>query len=74
MKSLPSLEREINKLPRAYVANIIYTIVEDEFKTWVNKTIKIRNDKIRDEQNIVIEMDPKVVLHALIQVVVPGQE
>ena len=60
MKCLPSLEREVNKLPRSYVANIIYTIIGDDFKKWVNKQIKVRNDKIRDEQNIVIEMDPEV--------------
>ena len=60
LKCLPSLEREINKLPRGYVANIIYTIVGDEFKQWVNKQIKMRNDKFREEKNIVIEMDPEV--------------
>ena len=36
LKYLPELEREIEKLPRAYVANVIYTVVGDPFKTWVN--------------------------------------
>ena len=29
---LPSEEKEINKLPRTYLANLIYTIVGDRFK------------------------------------------
>ena len=27
MKCLPALDREINKLPRAYIQNVIYTII-----------------------------------------------
>ena len=32
---LPEEEREIEKLPRQYLANLIYTIVGDKFKKWV---------------------------------------
>ena len=31
-KSLPSVEAEILKLPRAYIANVIYTLVGPPFK------------------------------------------
>ena len=31
MKALPIVKREIDKLPRAYIANIIYTMTGDAF-------------------------------------------
>ena len=37
MNCLPSLEREIKKLPRAYIANVIYTCLGEPFKVWVNE-------------------------------------
>ena len=36
---LPAEEKEIEKLPRAYIANLIYTIVEEKFKEWVKQKI-----------------------------------
>ena len=36
-KYLPEIEREIDKLPRAYVANVIYTVVGDPFQNWVKQ-------------------------------------
>ena len=36
IKYLPDIEREIEKLPRAYIANLVYTVVGDPFKTWVD--------------------------------------
>ena len=32
MEALPLINREVMKLPRAYIANVIYTIVGDAFK------------------------------------------
>ena len=34
--ALPIETREIEKLPRAYLANVIYTVVGDPFKEWVD--------------------------------------
>ena len=34
---LPSEPREVEKLPRAYLANLIYTIVGEPFKQWVRE-------------------------------------
>ena len=35
MKALPELERERLKLPRSYLANVLYTLLGDAFKDWV---------------------------------------
>ena len=35
MKALPIVDKEIEKLPRQYIANVIYTIVGDAFAEWV---------------------------------------
>ena len=35
MDALPAVKREREKLPRQYLANVIYTIVGDPFKQWV---------------------------------------
>ena len=37
MDALPVVKREVDKLPRAYIANIIFTLVEDPFVKWVEK-------------------------------------
>ena len=34
VNALPVL-REIHKMPRAYVCNIIHTLIADEFQEWV---------------------------------------
>ena len=44
--ALPIEPREVEKLPRAYLANVIYTIVGKPFRDWVDGAIKTRNEKI----------------------------
>ena len=51
---------EIKKLSRAYLANVIYTIMGQNFQNWVDAQVKIRNEKIALEGNNVIAMDPKI--------------
>ena len=59
-KCLPTEQREVYKLPRAYLANVIYTLVGDKFRKWVEQKIEERNEKIMQEQNMAIDMDPEV--------------
>lgn len=49
VKALPLEPREVDKLPRSYIANLIYTIVGDPFKCWVNEKIQDRSKKILEE-------------------------
>ena len=57
LRALPSEEREIKKLHRQWVANLIYTIVGAPFQTWVNNLIQARNQAIIDDRDLNIEMD-----------------
>ena len=59
MESLPMLERERLSLPRAYIANIIYTIVGQPFKNWVDRIVTRRHEERRQEQST-ITMDPEI--------------
>ena len=59
-QALPAETREVEKLPRAYLANVIYTIVGDPFKNWVDGEIAKRNEKIMSDQNLAINMDPEI--------------
>ena len=34
--ALPALDREVEKLPRAYIANVVYTLVGKPFQEWVD--------------------------------------
>ena len=44
--ALPIEPREVEKMPRSYLANVIYTIVGKPFRDWVDQAIKTRNEKI----------------------------
>ena len=43
VRALPSVAREVKKLHRQYIANLIYTLVGEPFKQWVNRIIEERN-------------------------------
>ena len=45
-EALPSVNKEVLKLPRAYIANVIHTLVGEPFVKWVNKRVNDRNMKV----------------------------
>ena len=47
MACLPSVKREREALPRQYLANVIYTIVKEPFRTWVNNLVNQRHEERR---------------------------
>ena len=51
-------EIEIPKLPKQYLVNLSYAIVQDDFALWVKGQIEYRNKKVAVEKNLLIEMDP----------------
>ena len=59
MKALPIVQRETDKLPRAYIANVIFTMTGEAFVKWVEKQVNDRNAKIAREANM-IEMDSQI--------------
>ena len=60
MRALPMVEHEILKLPRQYIANIIYSIEGDPFAEWVQLRVLQRNQKIASERDLMIEMDAEI--------------
>ena len=54
------IEKEVKKLPRQYIANVIYTVVGTQFAKWVEAQMKKRNDKIKADQDMMIDMDPEI--------------
>lgn len=53
-------DRDIVKLPRQWIVNVIYSIVGDEFRTWVFDQIKSRNDHLAEQNDLMIELDPEI--------------
>ena len=47
MDYLPIVKRETEKLPRQYIANVIYTIVGQPFKQWVTEKVDERHEQRR---------------------------
>ncbi len=52
--------KELDKLPRQWLANLIFTIAGEPFATWVDDQIKRRNSKIVLNDNKEIAMDADV--------------
>ena len=60
MKALPLAPKEVQKLPRAYLANVIYTLVGKPFADWVTRGIEARNAKMKLKNDLLVEMDPEI--------------
>ena len=47
-------------MPRSYIANVLYTIIEDDFQDWANERIAARNEKVVDDKDMNINLDPEI--------------
>ena len=54
------VDKEVKKLSRSYLGNVIYTIVGDPFKEWVDAKIKERHAKIKEQQDMLVSLDPDI--------------
>ena len=53
-------ERDIRKLPRQFVLNVVYSCVGGEFQQWVDTQVSTRNQKFVADDRMMIELDPEV--------------
>ena len=60
MRALPVVMKEIRKLPRNYIANILYTIVGDKFNEWVQQKVQVRNAKVAEDRDMNVDLDPEI--------------
>ena len=54
------VKQEIRKLPKQWIANVAYSILEDEFSDWVKAQIEARNEHVAQKGDLFIELDPDV--------------
>ena len=59
-EALPIEPREVEKLPREYITNIINTLVGDDFQKWVKCKIAERHQKLQQEMNMTVNLDPEI--------------
>ena len=60
MKALPLEMKEIKKLPRQYIINVLYTLVGTPFREWVDNLVDGRHEKMAEERDMNIDMDPEI--------------
>jgi hypothetical protein len=56
----PAEDREIKKLPRAYISNVLYTTIGNPFKNWVYEEMEARNNAIADKNDLMVDLDPDI--------------
>ena len=54
------IEREITRLPKQWICNVLYTVQGDAFGNWVKERIEERNSHVVKEKNMLIDLDPDV--------------
>ena len=57
---LPDRPKEIKKLGRQYIINVIYTRVGQKFKDWVDARVNARHEEVKVEGKKYIELDPEI--------------
>ena len=53
-------KRDFGRLPRYWIGNILFSVVGQPISDFVNKAIKERNDKVAENRNLIIELDPAI--------------
>ena len=64
VRALPVV-REIRKMPRGYVCNVIYTLVGDPFKRWVYDKCRDRNEHFTQKHGLEIKLQSRIMEAAL---------
>ena len=57
---MPAEQEEIENLHRQYIANVIYYIAGKDFTDWIDKRLKERTQKLTEERQMNIKMDPEI--------------
>lgn len=57
---LPDKKKEIQKLGRQYIINVIYTRLGDKFRLWVAKRVDARHQEVKEEGHKYIMLDPEI--------------
>ena len=60
LNAFPVEQQEREKLPRQYIINVIYTLVGEPFRKWVDELVNGRHEEVADKKQLYIEMDPEI--------------
>ena len=52
--------RELHKISREWICNIISSVLGKTFTDWVREVIEDRNEEITDKNGLEIELDPDI--------------
>ena len=52
--------REIHKVPREWICNIIASVLKNIFTDWIKKQIEDRNEEMAEKRDMNIELDPDI--------------
>ncbi len=59
MDYLPD-QRDMHRLPRQYIVNVVHTVIGQPIKDLVKASIKARNDQVAENRHLMIELDPEI--------------
>ena len=53
-------EKETKKMNKQYLVNLVYGIVGEKFRLWIQGTVEERNEKLATDKNLMIAFDPEI--------------
>ena len=57
---LPEPNLELPKTPKQWVCNLCATVLGDDFIDWVQLKVKARHEKVMEQKDLAIIMDPEM--------------
>ena len=51
---------DLARIPRAWLADMLYTLLEEPFQNWVKNRVASRNSKVAEKGNKMIDLDPEI--------------
>ena len=54
------LTKELTKMSRKYICDVIYSVVGDEFKEWINARVEHRHRKMAEKKDLMLSLDPEI--------------
>ena len=52
--------QDIDKLPRQFLLNVAFTLIQKPFVEWVHSVCSERHERIAEKKDLLIKMDPEV--------------
>ena len=59
VNALPPI-KEIRKMPRQYIVNVMYTLLKEPFKKWVLERCEARNENFTQKHGLEIKLQKRI--------------